>query len=105
MLGLLKSLPHKQMSGSQREMPSHQGDLEVPAGGGEVGRGYCRNWVIDPQWKSGNLREIRSMHFRLLLLLAVGLFPGGPGSLQASGLQSMLQTFLPHLLCPCFGVS
>lgn len=44
-----------------------------------MGRGYCRNWVIDPQGKSSNLGKIRSMHFRLLLLLlTVGLFPGGP---------------------------
>lgn len=44
-----------------------------------MGRGYCRNWVINSQGKSGNLGKIRSMHFRLLLLLAVRLFPGRQG--------------------------
>lgn len=66
-------------------MSSHQGDLKVPAGGGDMGKGYCRNWG-NPQGKSGNLGEIRSMCFRWLLLPGLqSCSPAGWRSPQASG--------------------
>lgn len=55
-------LGSKSSSGSHRGMSSHQGELEVPAGGGEIGGGICRNLVIHPQGPSGHWGKIRSMH-------------------------------------------
>lgn len=76
----------------------------VPAGGGEMGRGYCKNWVIDPQGKSGNLGKIRSMHFRSLLLLAVKLFPGRPGGSAGKWTAKYAPNLSAPTLCPCFRV-